>query len=60
MTDPDEDFVEVYDDSGREDLQKNDEISPQEEAFMKGYDESAEEEDDESEDKEYEKAFEEE
>lgn len=32
-------FEEVYDGQGREDLVDNDEISAQEEAFMKGYDE---------------------
>ncbi|MBW2991385.1 hypothetical protein KY348_06825 [Candidatus Woesearchaeota archaeon] len=31
-------FVGVYDDQGRESLMKNDEISPEEEAFMAGYD----------------------
>ncbi len=34
-----EDFEEVYDDESREDLVDNDQISPEEEAFMAGYDE---------------------
>ncbi|MCA9478068.1 MAG: hypothetical protein KC535_02895 [Nanoarchaeota archaeon] len=33
------DFEEVYNGDGREDLVDNDEISAEEEAFMKGYDE---------------------
>ncbi|GAG41677.1 unnamed protein product, partial [marine sediment metagenome] len=33
-----DEFVGVYDDEGRERLMKNDEISPEEEAFMAGYD----------------------
>lgn len=36
------DFEEVYTGDGREDLVDNDEISAQEEAFMKGYDEDLE------------------
>ncbi len=32
------DFEEVYDDESREDLVDNDQISPEEEAFMAGYD----------------------
>jgi len=47
---------EVYNDSGREDLLKDDEISPEEEAFMAGY-ESASEEKEEVEDDSYEDAF---
>jgi hypothetical protein len=31
-------FEEVYDDESREDLVDNDQISPEEEAFMSGYD----------------------
>ncbi len=53
----DEDFEEVYDDEGREDLLGDDEISPEEEAFMAGYEKDAEES--EEEDKKYEEAFEE-
>ncbi|MFH1505778.1 MAG: hypothetical protein ABIE94_02205 [archaeon] len=41
-----EEFDEVYDGEGREDLMDNDEISPEEEAFMQGYDEAGEDEDD--------------
>lgn len=36
------DFEEVYNGDGREDLVDNDEISAEEEAFMKGYDEDLE------------------
>lgn len=36
----------VYKESTRDDLVDNDEISPEEEAFMKGYDENDEEDDD--------------
>lgn len=36
------DFEEVYNGNGREDLVDNDEISAEEEAFMKGYDEDLE------------------
>lgn len=32
-----DDFEEVYDDESREDLVDNDQISPEEEAFMAGY-----------------------
>ena len=42
---------DVYDDS-REDLIENDELSPEEEAFMAGYDEAAEDSDDDEEEKE--------
>lgn len=35
----------VYGSSAREDLEENDEISPEEEAFMEGYEESGEYED---------------
>ena len=35
-------FEEVYNGDGREDLVDNDEISAEEEAFMKGYDEDLE------------------
>lgn len=62
----DDDFIEseekesdVYGDNAREDLAENDEISPEEEAFMEGYD-KAEDLDDEVSNEKYEKAFEEE
>lgn len=48
--------VNVYGDESRETLMKDDEISPEEEAFMKGYDE-AEETDEEEDDSDYEEAF---
>lgn len=37
MDDEKADFEEVYDDESREDLVDNDQISPEEEAFMAGY-----------------------
>lgn len=57
---PDEDdFEEVYDGEGREDLVDNDEISAREEAFMQGYDEDQKETDKQAiSDKAYEDAFE--
>ena len=36
------DFEEVYDDDARETLVENDQISPEEEAFMSGYEEQKE------------------
>ena len=39
MEDERDEFEEVYDDESREDLVDNDQISPEEEAFMAGYDE---------------------
>lgn len=61
----DDDFIEseekeadVYGDNAREDLADNDEISPEEEAFMAGY-EKAEDSDDELANDKYEKAFDE-
>ena len=42
---------DVYDDS-RDDLIENDEISPEEEAFMQGYDEAADEDQEEKESEE--------
>jgi len=49
----------VYDDEGREALTDNDEISPEEEAFMAGYEEDKEQEEKEGKgDKAYEEAFE--
>jgi hypothetical protein len=35
----------VYDEGGREDMLADDELSPEEEAFMKGYDEAEPDED---------------
>lgn len=56
-----EQFDEVYDDDAAEDLVENDEISPEEEAFMKGYNELKEDKKGSSSgDEAYEKAFEEE
>jgi hypothetical protein len=49
---------DVYGSAAREQLEENDEISPEEEAFMEGY-ESDFEEDDEEEDDDYEDAFDE-
>lgn len=43
---------DVYGDSSREDLVENDELSPEEEAFMQGYDKAADEEKEEEEKKE--------
>lgn len=56
----DEQAESVYNDDSREDLVENDEISPEEEAFMSGYDEDESEEDKDNDyDEAYEKAFEE-
>lgn len=56
----DEEFSEgefnVYGDGARSNMMKDDEISPEEEAFMAGYDEDEAEESDEEED-EYDAAF---
>lgn len=57
--DDEEKEANVYGADAREELGENDEISPEEEAFMEGYD-SDEEEEDEFADEEYEQAFEEE
>ncbi len=55
-----DDLEEVYSGEGREDLVDNDEISPEEEAFMMGYDEEKEKKEESKEgDEAYEKAFEE-
>lgn len=55
-----DDFEEVYDDESREDLVDNDQISPEEEAFMAGYDEIKEKKNKIFEgDEAYERAFEE-
>jgi hypothetical protein len=44
---------EIYDKENREEMVDDDEVSPEEEGFMKGYDEASEEsEDKEEEDKE--------
>ncbi|MGV8162730.1 MAG: hypothetical protein ACP5N2_05370 [Candidatus Nanoarchaeia archaeon] len=52
-------FEEVYDDDAREDLVDNDEISPEEEGFMSGYEERKEKvKEDFQGDDAYEKAFE--
>ncbi|MBD3209523.1 hypothetical protein GF367_03845 [Candidatus Woesearchaeota archaeon] len=53
-----EQFESVYDEESREDLTDNDEISPEEEAFMAGYDEEEKKEEKEKKgDKAYEGAF---
>lgn len=49
--------MNVYGDEARSSMMSDDEISPEEEAFMKGYDE-AEESDEEEDDSDYEGAFE--
>lgn len=52
-------FEEVYSGDGREDLVDNDEISAEEEAFMKGYDDDLENSNvEEAGDKAYDAAFE--
>ena len=52
-------FESVYSEETREDLTENDEISPEEEAFMAGYDEEEEKKEGEGKgDKAYEEAFE--
>lgn len=48
--------INVYGDEARETMIKDDEISPEEEAFMKGYEE-ADEVEEEEDDTDYEKAF---
>lgn len=55
---PGNEFESVYNDEGRQELVKDDEISPEEEAFMKGYDAEPEEKKEEENDDEYDKAFE--
>jgi len=58
MADDEKEFDKVYDDTGREDLVENDEISPEEEGFMAGYEEQKERKPKEYEgDKAYNKAF---
>lgn len=46
----------VYGDEARDNLMRDDEISPEEEAFMKGYEET-EEADEEDDDSDYEASF---
>ncbi|MFT4282841.1 MAG: hypothetical protein ACMXX6_00260 [Candidatus Woesearchaeota archaeon] len=59
MEDDEKSFDEVYDDEAIEDLVENDEISPEEEAFMSGYNDIKEKEEKSSKgDEDYEKAFE--
>jgi len=59
MAEDEESIEEVYDDNAREELVDNDEISPEEEAFMQGYEERKEKQKDELEgDEAYEKSFE--
>ena len=61
MDEEKDDFEEVYDDESREDLVDNDQISPEEEAFMAGYDEVKEKKKQHYEgDDAYERAFDEE
>ena len=56
----DGDLDEVYDDEGREDLVENDEISPEEEGFMMGYEDVKDRKEKDLEgDRAYEEAFEE-
>jgi hypothetical protein len=58
MADEEENIEEVYDDNAREDLVDNDEISPEEEAFMAGYEERKEKQKADLEgDEAYEKSF---
>ncbi|MCF8013320.1 hypothetical protein K9K83_02990 [Candidatus Woesearchaeota archaeon] len=60
MDDDDQNIEEVYDDEAREDLVENDEISPEEEGFMAGYEQRKEKVDKKLEgDEAYESAFEE-
>ena len=43
VEDSEEEKETVYDEEGRDDQLEDDELSPEEEAFMKGYDEAEEE-----------------
>lgn len=53
-----DEFESVYNDEGRQELVDDDEISPEEEAFMAGYDSSEEEKSKEDDsDEVYERAF---
>jgi len=59
MSEKKTEFEEVYDDESREDLVDNDQISPEEEAFMAGYEQIREKLKNRFEgDEAYEKAFE--
>lgn len=59
MYQDEEEFDEVYDGQDREDMVDNDEITAEEEAFMKGYDEDQRDSDNKSvADKAFEDAFE--
>ncbi len=46
MPEDEEEKETIYDKEGREDQLEDDELSPEEEAFMKGYDEANEEKED--------------
>ena len=52
-------FESVYNDEGREELVEDDEISPEEQAFMAGYDSQEEKSKEDDDDDAYERAFEE-
>ena len=54
-----EEYEGVYDGEGREEMVRNDEMTPEEEAFMSGYDEVPEEKESDQGDKAYEDSFEE-
>ncbi|MFP4523937.1 MAG: hypothetical protein ACLFO2_01280 [Candidatus Woesearchaeota archaeon] len=57
-TEDEDQFESVYNEGGREELTDNDEISPEEEAFMAGYDEEQTKEEGEKRgDQAYEEAF---
>ncbi|MCA9478729.1 MAG: hypothetical protein KC535_06290 [Nanoarchaeota archaeon] len=56
MDDQEEHEMNVYGEDARESLMRDDEISPEEEAFMKGYDE-AEEAPEKEDDSDYENSF---
>ncbi|MFH1400257.1 MAG: hypothetical protein ABIH41_01945 [Nanoarchaeota archaeon] len=55
--DEDQEFEGVYDDDEREELVKNDEITPEEEAFMQGYEEEEVQTENKHGDEAYEEAF---
>lgn len=58
MAEDEQDLEEVYDDNRREEMVENDEISPEEEGFMAGYEEQRERKPKNYEgDEAYEKAF---
>ncbi len=54
-----DEFESVYSGDGREGLVEDDEISPEEEAFMAGYDSEDEKKKEDEDDDDYEKAFDE-